>query len=257
MISIKSPEQVQLMREAGALLHRVLSELKNHIKPGVSTMELDRMAEKMITDAGAIPSFKGYNGFPYTLCTSPDEQVVHGFPSDKPLKEGQLLSIDAGLVLNGWQADSAFSAPVGQVSDEISRLIRVTEECFWLAAAQAREGNRMGDISYAVQEHAEKNGYSVIRDLCGHGIGQQMHEPPDVPNFGHPGRGIRLSAGMTIAIEPMIAMGDWRVYVGSDGWTVSTKDHSTACHYEHTVAITQGEPEILTFPGANLGEAIR
>ena len=184
---------------------------------------------------------------------------MRAFPAlcDTPLKEGQLLSIDAGLVLNGWQADSALSVPVGQASDEVMRLIEVTEQCFWLAAAQARAGNRLGDVAHAVQQHAENNGYSVIRDLCGHGIGRDMHEDPEVPNFGKPGRGIRLEAGMTIAIEPMIAKGRWPVYIGPNGWTVITRDHSLASHYEHTIAVTTGEPEILTFPGANLREAIR
>lgn len=257
MITIKNEAQIQRMREAGALLHSVLEELKTHVQPGVTTMQLDAMAEKMIRDAGAVPSFKGFEGFPSTLCTSIDDQVVHGFPDDTPLKEGQLLSIDAGLVLNGWQADSALSVAVGQASDEVMRLIEVTEQCFWLAAAQARAGNRLGDVAHAVQQHAEDNGYSVIRDLCGHGIGREMHEEPDVPNFGKPGRGIRLEAGMTIAIEPMIAKGRWPVYIGSNGWTVITRDHSLASHYEHTIAVTTGEPEILTFPGANLREAIR
>lgn len=257
MITIKSESELGRMREAGALLHAVLASLKEEIRPGVTTLELDALAESLIRKAGAVPSFKGYRGFPFTLCTSVDDQVVHGFPDETPLKEGQLLSVDAGLVLNGWQADSAFSVPIGSASDEVLRLIEVTEQCFWLGASQAREGNRLGDISHAVQQHAERNGYSVIRDLCGHGIGQEMHEQPDVPNFGPKGRGLRLRAGLTIAVEPMICAGQWPVYIGENGWTVTTRDHSLCAHYEHTIAVTSGEPEILTFPGANVGEAVR
>ncbi len=249
MITLKTPEQLTKMRKAGRLLEQILKAIRAEIAPGVTTRKLDEMAERMIRDADAIPSFKGYNGFPASICASPDDQVVHGFPTDAPLKEGQILSVDCGLVLDGWQADSAFTAPVGAIGEDAEKLIRVTEECFFLAAAQAVEGNRLGDIAHAVQQHAETHGYGVIRDLCGHGIGQQMHEDPSVPNFGSPGRGVRLKAGMTLAIEPMIAMGGWPVYVKDDGWTVVTRDHSLCSHYEHTVAITGGEPEILTLSG--------
>ena len=252
MITIKSTEEVGKMRKAGALLHQVHEHLRTLIVPGITTAYLDEVAEKLIRDAGAIPSFKGYQGFPFTLCTSVDDEVVHGFPSNKPLKEGQLLSVDCGLILDGWQSDSAFSAPVGKADEETLRLIRVTEECFWLAANQAREGNRLGDISHAVQEHAEKNGYGVIRERCGHGIGMEMHEDPSVPNFGPAGRGVRLKAGMTLAIEPMIAMKRWPIYIDDNGWTAITRDHSWCSHYEHTVAVTDGEPEILSYPGADV-----
>jgi len=257
MIYTKNPAQLQLMRDAGKLLHEVLEQLKEMVRPGVTTMEIDAEAERLIRKVGAVPSFKGYEGFPSTICASVDEQVVHGFPNEKPLKEGQLLSVDCGLILNGWQSDSAFSAPVGKCSEEVMKLMRVTEECFWLAAEQAREGNRLGDIGWAVQKHAEENGYGVIRDLCGHGIGTEMHEDPSVPNYGRPGRGVRLREGMTIAIEPMIAMGHWGVYIEDDGWTVVTNDHSVCSHYEHTIAITKGEPEILTLPGYRFTEARR
>lgn len=252
MITIKSAEEIGKMRKAGALLHEVLDQLRNMIEPGVTTAHLDREAERLIRDAGAIPSFKGYEGFPASICASVNDEVVHGFPSDKPLREGSIVSIDCGLILDEWQSDSAFTAPVGKIDEEIARLIRVTEECFWLGAAQAREGNRLGDISHAVQEHAEKNGYGVIRDLCGHGIGREMHEDPNVPNFGPAGRGVRLKPGMVIAIEPMIARGRWPIYVDDNGWTVITRDHSWCSHYEHTVAVTTGEPEILSFPGADV-----
>jgi len=252
MITIKSAEEIGKMRKAGALLHEVLDQLKTMIEPGVTTAHLDQEAERLIRGAGAIPSFKGYEGFPASICASVNDEVVHGFPTDKPLKEGSIVSIDCGLILDGWQSDSAFTAPVGKIDEEIARLIRVTEECFWLGAKQVREGNRLGDISHAVQEHAEKNGYGVIRDLCGHGIGREMHEDPNVPNFGPAGRGVRLKPGMVIAIEPMIARGRWPIYVDDNGWTVITRDHSWCSHYEHTVAVTTGEPEILSYPGADV-----
>ncbi len=249
MITLKNDRELDKMRKAGALLEQVLLALKEQIRPGITTLELDRMAERLIREAGARPSFKGYEGFPYSICASPDAMVVHGFPDNCPLKSGQILSVDCGLILEGWQSDSAFTAPVGRISEEAQQLIRVTEECFWLGARQAREGNRLGDIAHAVQAHAEAHGYGVIRDLCGHGIGTEMHEDPSIPNFGRPGRGVRLKAGMTLAIEPMIAMGDWRVYMKDDGWGVVTQDHSLCAHYEHTVAVTDGDPEILTYSG--------
>ena len=246
MITLKTAQQIEKMRIAGALLSEILSSLQSEIRPGITTRQLDRHAEQMIRDAGAIPSFKGYNGFPWSICASPDAVVVHGFPDDKPLTQGQILSVDCGLVLNGWQADSAFTVGIGEISPEAEKLISVTEECFWLAVKQCKVGKRLGDIAHAVQSHAEAHGYGVIRDLCGHGIGTKMHEDPSVPNFGDPGRGVRLREGMTIAIEPMIAMGDYPVFVKDDGWTVLTRDASLCAHYEHTVAITAGEPEVLT-----------
>ncbi len=249
MITLKNEEQIAKMRCAGALLHQVLEALRAHIAPGVTTLELDRLAEQMIRDAGAAPSFKGYEGFPATICASPDDHVVHGFPDGKPLRDGQILSVDCGVILDGWQSDSAFTAAIGEVPAEIKDLIRVTEECFWIGIDKAREGNRLGDVASAIQRHAEAHGYGVIRDLCGHGIGREMHEDPSVPNFGEPGRGIRLRAGMTLAIEPMIALGTWRVYRAEDGWAVITQDHKPCAHYEHTIAITGGAPEILSLPG--------
>lgn len=256
MITIKSEAQIELMRKAGKLLYEVECELREAIKPGVTTLELDRMAEELIRSKGAIPSFKGYNGFPFTICASVDDQVVHGFPNSKPLKEGQVVSIDCGLILDGWQSDSAFTRIVGEGTPEAKQLVEVTEKCFWLAANQAREGNRLGDISHAVQEYAEKFGYGVIRDLCGHGIGREMHEDPNVPNFGPAGRGVKLRAGMTLAIEPMIAMGGWPVYCEDDDWTIVTRDHSICSHYEHTILITKGEPEILSYPGKTVAEVL-
>ncbi len=256
MISIKTGPQIEKMRAAGALLKRVLDALRAEIRPGVTTLHLDRFAEQMIRAAGATPSFKGYEGYPFSICASVDDQVVHGFSTDEKLREGQLISIDCGVILDSWQSDSAFSVLVGGGSPEAQRLVDVTEQCFWRGANMARAGNRLGDISWAVQQHAEAHGYGVIRDLCGHGIGTEMHEDPSVPNYGRPGRGVKLEAGMTLAIEPMIAMGDWRVRILEDGWTVVTRDHSLCSHYEHTVLITQGEPEILSYPGARVGEAL-
>ena len=256
MISIKTSSQIDQMRAAGALLKRVLDALRAEIRPGVSTLTLDRFADEMIRAAGATPSFKGYEGYPFSICASVDDQVVHGFSTDEKLREGQPISIDCGVILDSWQSDSAFSALVGLGAPEAQKLVAVTEECFWLGANQARAGNRLGDISWAVQRHAEAHGYGVIRDLCGHGIGLEMHEDPSVPNYGRPGRGVKLEAGMALAIEPMIAMGDWHVEILKDGWTVVTRDHSLCSHYEHTVLITDGEPEILSYPGMTVGEAL-
>lgn len=257
MITIKNESQIEKMRRTGALLHSVLEALRAEIRPGVTTMHLDQMAERLIREAGGIPSFKGFEGFPYSICASVDDQVVHGFASHDRLRKGQLLSIDCGCILDGWQSDSAFSVLVGGGSAEAQKLIDVTEECFWLGASMARAGNHLGDISHAVQAHAEAHGYGVIRDLTGHGIGQEMHEDPNVPNYGTPGRGVRLQAGMTLAIEPMISMGTWKVRVLDNDWTIVTRDGSLASHYEHTVLVTDGEPEVLSFPGAKVSEAVR
>lgn len=257
MITIKNEAQIEKMRKAGALLHSVLEQLRGAVRPGISTKELDEMAETLIRQAGAIPSFKGYAGFPYSICASVDDQVVHGFANNEPLREGQLLSIDCGCILDGWQSDSALSVLVGNGSKEAKKLIKVTEECFWIGANMARKGNRIGDIGAAVQKHAEDHGYGVIRDLTGHGIGREMHEDPAVPNYGRPGRGVRLEPGMTLAIEPMISMGTWKIITEADGWTTRTQDRSLASHYEHTVLVTDGEPEILSFPGARIPEALR
>ena len=257
MITIKNESQIEKMRRAGALLHSVLEALRAEIRPGVTTMHLDQLAERLIREAGGIPSFKGFEGFPYSICASVDDQVVHGFASHDRLRKGQLLSIDCGCILDGWQSDSAFSVLVGGGSAEAQKLIDVTEECFWLGASMARAGNHLGDISHAVQAHAEAHGYGVIRDLTGHGIGQEMHEDPNVPNYGTPGRGVRLQAGMTLAIEPMISMGTWKVRVLDNDWTIVTRDGSLASHYEHTVLVTDGEPEVLSFPGAKVSEAVR
>ena len=251
MISLKNPDQIGKMRVAGALLYEVLQKLREAVKPGVSTAALDVYAEQLIRKNHAIPSFLHYHGFPATLCTSVDDVVVHGIPSEKTiLREGSILSIDCGLILDGWQADSAFTMGVGEISAQAEALIKITEECFWQGVRKAVVGNRLGDMGHAIQHHAESHGCGVVRDLTGHGIGRDMHEDPSVFNFGEPGRGLRLRKGMTLAIEPMITAGDWRVKEDGDGWTIRTRDGSLCSHYEHTIAIREdGLPEILTLPG--------
>ena len=224
MITIKTEAEIEKMYVSGQMLGKVLAALRKEIHEGVTTLQLDRMAEDMIRSMGAVPSFKDYHGFPYTICASLNETVVHGFANDKPLESGQLLSIDCGLVYDGWQADSAFSVGIGEVSSEVQKLMDVTEECFWKAVEVVKPGNRLGDIGNAVQTHAEAHGYGVIRDMCGHGIGREMHEDPNVPNYGRAGHGIRLREGMTIAIEPMIALGDYHIRILKDGWTCVTRD---------------------------------
>ncbi len=249
MISLKNPDQIAKMRTAGALLYEVLQQVRAAVKPGVTTAQLNNLAEKLIRRSHAIPSFLNYEGYPASICASVDDAVVHGIPSTKQvLREGQIISIDCGLILDGWQADSAFTVGVGEISSEAQKLIDVTEECFWRAARQAVAGNRLGDVGHACQELAESHGYGVIRDLTGHGIGREMHEDPPVYNFGTPGKGLKLRKGMTIAIEPMISAGDWRVTCDADQWCYRTRDRSLCSHYEHTIAIGDGLPEILTYP---------
>ncbi len=255
MITVKNSAQIAKMRDAGAMLHDVLTQVAAHVQPGVTTKELDHLFQKLTTAHGAIPSCLGYEGFPASLCTSVDSQVVHGIPSPHTvLREGQIISLDGCLLLDGWQADSALTVPVGKVSEEAQRLIDVTRESFFAALEVAKEGNRVSDIGHTVQRYVEARGYSAVRALCGHGIGREMHEDPSVPNYGVPGHGVRLRRGMTICIEPMIAAGDYHVRTLSDGWTVVTSDGKLAAHYEHTVLITEGEPELLTLPGYRKGE---
>jgi methionyl aminopeptidase len=256
MIYLKNSEQLNCMRKSGALLFEVLCRLKEAVKPGVSTAALDVYAEQLIRKHKAIPSFLDYEGYPASLCVSINEQVVHGIPSDSViLKEGDVVSVDCGLILDGWQADSAFTVGVGKIDPKNRQLIDVTEESFFKGARQALNGNHLGDVGHAVQAYAESFGYGVIRDLTGHGIGRSMHEDPSVPNYGKLGHGVKLRPGMTLAIEPMIAMGDYHVSQLEDGWTIVTDDGGVCSHYEHPIAVNEkGLPELLTYPGYALTE---
>ena len=251
MISLKNAAQISKMRDAGKILYEVEQEVRQAIRPGVTTAQLDILAERLIRKNRAIPSSLHYEGYPCSICASINDEVVHGIPSDRRvLKEGDIISVDCTLLLDGWQADSAFTAAVGNVSEEAEKLIRITEECFWKAVRQCVTGKRLGDVGHAVQEHAEANGFTPIREFTGHGIGREMHEDPSVLNYGEIGRGLRLRGGMTLAVEPMIAAGDWHLSVDDDGWCARTVDHSLTAHYEHTIAVQEnGLPEILTLPG--------
>lgn len=234
------------MRDAGRVVAETFEVLKEMVKPGVTTKELDQEAEDFIVRKGAKPAFKGYGGFPGTLCTSVNEEVVHGIPGLRKLENGDIISIDCGAVINGFVGDSALTLPVGTISQEAQQLLRVTEESLYAGIAQAVEGNRLSDVSNAVQKCVEKQGMSVVRDYVGHGIGAKMHEDPQIPNFGPPGRGPRLKKGMTLAIEPMVNLGTFEVRTLEDDWTVVTLDGRLSAHFEHTIAITDDTPEILT-----------
>lgn len=247
MITIKNKEQIAKMRDAGKIVAEVLALMKEHVEPGVSTWELDEIAENYIRKCGAVPTFLGYGGFPASICASINEQVVHGIPNRNCiLNEGDIISIDVGATFRGYVGDAARTFPVGKISDENARLIEVTRQSFYEGLAHVKKGNRLGDISNAIQRYVEKNGYSVIRDLVGHGVGENMHEDPMVPNYGKKGRGIKLCEGLTIAVEPMVAAGHYALEQLADNWTYVTRDGSMAAHYENTFAITDGEPEILT-----------
>jgi len=234
------------MRVAGRMVAEILAILKERIAPGITTIELDHIAEKECRKRKAVPAFKGYGGFPYAICSSPNEKVVHGFPDDRPLEEGEILSIDFGVLYDGFHGDSAFTAPVGEISNDARHLLKITEESLDKAIAASVVDGRLSDISHAVQSHVEKEGFSVVREFVGHGIGSKLHESPQVPNYGPRGQGPKLKAGMTLAIEPMINAGKAGVKVLEDGWTAVTIDGELSCHFEHTVAITDNGPEILT-----------
>ncbi|MDR2680569.1 MAG: type I methionyl aminopeptidase [Tannerella sp.] len=247
MIYLKTDEEIELMREANQLVGKTLGELAKHIKPGVTTLQLDTIAETFIRDHGAVPAFLGYGGFPNSICASVNEQVVHGIPSDKViLKEGDIISVDCGTVLNGFVGDSAYTFCVGEVSEETKRLLRTTKESLYKGIEQAVAGKRVGDVSNAVQTYCESRNYSVVRELVGHGCGRKMHEDPEVPNFGRRGCGALLKNGMCICIEPMINQGSKNVLFESDGWTVRTKDRKCSAHFEHCVAIRPDGPQILS-----------
>ncbi len=246
MIVCKSPAEIGRMRAANALVADVLAELATMVAPGVTTLDLDGEAERLVRAAGAEPAFKGYRGYPCTLCASVNEQVVHGIPSPRALVEGDIISLDMGVKLNGFYGDSAITVPVGRVSDEAATLLRVTQESLEKGIAEVRLGGRISDIGHAIQQHVEAHGLSVVREFVGHGIGSALHEEPQIANYGEPGRGPRLAEGMTLAIEPMVNAGRPAVKVLADGWTAVTKDGSLSAHFEHTVAVTKSGPLVLT-----------
>ena len=246
MVILKSPREIEKMRKSNALVAAILEELAKKIRPGVKTIELDRLSEAMALKRGARPAFKGYRGYPYSLCTSVNSEVVHGMPSERELQEGDIVSLDFGILRDGYYGDAAVTVPVGEISPAARRLLRVTEEALYRGISAARAGNRIGDISAAIQGHVEAAGFSVVRDLVGHGIGKSLHEDPQVPNYGSSGRGIELKPGMVFAIEPMVNEGTYRVDVLRDGWTVVTADGKLSAHFEHSVAITENGPVILS-----------
>ena len=246
MIVCKSPSEIAKMRMASQLVAQVLDDLAAMVAPGVSTADLDAAAEAKVRAAGAEPAFKGYRGYPATLCASVNEQVIHGIPSKTPLRTGDIVSLDMGVKLNGYYGDSAVTVPVGTVGDDVSRLLQVTQEALERGIAQVKVGGRISDIGHAIQKHVEAHGFSVVREFVGHGIGASLHEEPQIANYGEPGRGPRLAEGMTLAIEPMVNMGRPAVKVLSDGWTAVTKDGSLSAHFEHTVAVTKEGPLVLT-----------
>jgi methionyl aminopeptidase len=242
----KSPAEIDAMAAAGDILVRCMDLLAGKIRPGVTTLELDQAAERFIRSQGATPAFKGYRGFPGSICASPNHMVVHGIPGKFKLGPGDILSVDIGVVKDGWVADAARTFPVGDISPVAEKLLEVTRESLFKAAEQCVPGNRLGDVGFAVQRHVEENGFSVVRSLVGHGIGRSMHEEPQIPNWGEPSRGPELAPGMTLAIEPMINAGSSEVVVAEDRWSISTDDGSLSAHFEHTIAVTEAEPRILT-----------
>ena len=246
MIRIKTAEDIEILRENALLVSKTLAEVGKHIAPGVTTMELDRIAEAFIRDNGAIPGFLGYGGFPYTLCISVNDVVVHGFPSSYVLKEGDIISVDCGTIYKGFYGDSAYTFPVGKVDAETQKLLDVTKESLYKGIEKAVAGNRVGDIGYAIQSYCEGFGFSVVREMVGHGIGKNMHESPEVPNYGLAGKGKKLSEGMVICIEPMINAGGRSIYLHDDGWAISTSDKKNSAHFELMVAIRKGEADILS-----------
>jgi methionyl aminopeptidase len=246
VIQYKTEEEIDLMRAAGQLLARAHGEVATLVREGITTRELDRRAEEFIRDHGATPSFKGLYGFPHSLCLSPNSVVVHGFATDEPLKSGDIISVDCGVFLNGYHADSAYTYPIGEVSPEVRQLLKETEASLYKGIEQAVSGNRVGDISYAIQNYVAPKGYGVVRELVGHGVGANLHEKPEVPNYGKRGSGPLLQTGMTLAIEPMITLGKKDVVQEKDGWTIRTRDKKPAAHFEHTVVVRKDKAEILT-----------
>lgn len=248
MINIRTPQEIEIMRQNNRLVAHVLQRLKEAIKPGITTEELDQLAERTIRQAGATPAFKGYRGYPASLCVSINEEVVHGIPGPRRLKQGEIVSLDVGVYRNEYYGDAAITVPVGKVSEQATRLLEVTQQALAKGIEQATHGNRLLDIAHAIQSWVESQGFSVVRDFVGHGIGRALHEDPQVPNFGPPHHGPRLRPGMVLAIEPMINVGTWKVKILEDGWTVVTADKSLSAHFEHTIAISDGKPDILSLP---------
>ena len=253
MITLKTREEIEKMRAAGRVVAAALTELAGSVVPGETTLGLDRLAEAVIRGHGAIPSFKGYKGYPNATCIAVNEEVVHGIPGPRALEEGDIVGIDLGAILDGYHADSAITVPVGKASPEAQRLLKVTREALFVGIRMAVDGNHLTDVSHAIQRYVGSHQFSVVRELVGHGIGRAMHEEPQVPNFGKPGRGPRLEAGMTLAIEPMVNAGGYEVETLRDGWTIVTKDRSLSAHFEHTVAVMENGPDILTLrPGETI-----
>ncbi|MEO1654083.1 MAG: type I methionyl aminopeptidase [Bacteroidota bacterium] len=246
MIFYKTKEEIELIRQSGLVLGKAHGEVAKHVKPGIKTRDLDKIAEEYIRDHGGVPSFKGYKKFPGSLCISVNEAVVHGIPGEYELKDGDLISIDCGVCLNGYHSDSAYTYAVGNISSEAEQLLKVTKEALYEGIASAKAGSRIGDISHAIQKHVEHHNFSIIRELVGHGLGKSLHESPEVPNFGKRGRGPKLKEGLVIAIEPMVNLGKRNVVQERDGWTIRTFDRKPSAHFEHTVAISNGTPDILT-----------
>jgi len=246
MIIPKSKEEIELMREAALVVSKTLGILAAEVKPGVTTLYLDKLAEEFIRDHKAIPGFLGLYDFPNTLCMSPNAQVVHGIPNDTPLKEGDIISIDCGVVKNEFYGDHAYTFPVGEITPEVEKLLKITKESLYVGIREFKIGNRVGDVGYAIQQYCEAQGYGIVRELVGHGLGRTMHEDPEMPNYGRRGRGKNFVEGMTVAIEPMINMGTKRIEQLKDGWTILTQDRKPSAHFEHNVAIVNGKPELLS-----------
>ena len=246
MIYYKNEEEIDLVRESSLLVAKTHAEIASFIKPGVTSLSLDKIAEEFIRDSGGVPAFKGYNGFPCTLCISPNDQIVHGIPNNNPLEDNSILSVDCGVVMNGFYGDSAFTYEVGDVDLDVKKLLKITKESLYKGIDQAIVGNRIGDISHAIQSHSEEHGYGVVRELVGHGLGKSLHESPEVPNYGKRGSGLKLKKGLVIAIEPMINMGTRKILQHNDGWTITTIDKKPSAHFEHTIVVREEKAEILS-----------
>lgn len=249
MIYIKSEKEIERMRRSNRAVMETLIKLGEMIEPGINIKSIEKRAEELAMEKGGIPAFKGYNGYPSSICISINEVIIHGIPHNRVLEEGDLVGLDYGILIDGFYGDAAITVPVGEVSKKVKKLLRVTEKALYEGISKARAGNRLGDISYSVQSFVERNGFSVIRDFTGHGIGRKLHEEPTIPNYGKPGTGIKIEKGMTFAIEPMVAAGSYEIEVLPDGWTAMTKDRSFSAHFEHTIAVTEGKPEILSVEG--------